>query len=121
MKSYGGLFHTFTSVILRVVLWGAYLCLKVRFFNKETGVGPDNSSVEPIPEKPISSLSLATALDSKSPVKKLIGLVDDESYIVRRALVRNPSLPKESLEKLREDPDNRVRLEVEQHYPSKVT
>ena len=117
MVTYGGFVHSLTTIILRVLLWLAYLIFRVRFYKAKLEPIVDSEDVEQIPQKPLSSLSLATALDPKSPVTKLIKLVDDESYIIRRALVRNPTLPREHLERLREDDDPRVRGEVEKRYP----
>ena len=118
MRHYGGLGHAITTLVLKARLWLAYIVLRILLPKINTIPQSDSIGVEPIPEKPISSLALATALDPKSPVKKLADLVDNESYVVRRALVRNPSLPRERLETLREDPDIRVRQEIEKIYPN---
>ena len=117
MRHYGGLGHNITTVVLKACLWLAYIVLRILLPKNNTIPQSDSIGVEPIPEKPISSLALATALDPKSPVKKLVDLVDNESYVIRRALVRNPSLPREHLETLREDLDNRVRQEIGKIYP----
>ena len=117
MRHYGGLGHAITTVVLKAILWLAYIVLRILLPKNKTIPQSDSMGVEPIPEKPIPSLALATALDPKSPVNKLVDLVNNESYVVRRALVRNPSLPREHLETLREDPDNRVRQEIEKIHP----
>ena len=117
MRHYGGLGHAITTVVLKAILWLAYIVLRILLPKNNTTPQSDSIGVEPIPQKPIPSLALATALDPKSSVKKLADLVDSESYVVRRALVRNPSLPREHLETLREDPDSRVRQEIEKIYP----
>lgn len=117
MRHYGGLGHATTTLVLKVILWLAYIVLRILLPKNNAAAQADSRGVEPIPEEPIPSLALATALDPKSPVKKLSDLVDSDSYVVRRALVRNPSLPREHLETLGDDPDSRVRQEVERIHP----
>jgi hypothetical protein len=117
LKKYGGFWHGVMSGLIKVVLWGAYIVIRIRYRGKEK-TEKDSSQIETIPDKPISSVQLSFALDPKSPKEKLIGLVNHESYIIRRALARNPSLPGEHREILRKDANSKVAEEVETLYPT---
>ena len=61
------------------------------------------SHVIPAPELPISSFKLAQALNPKTEPLKLTRFSQDEDPYVRKAVCRNPSLPKAELEKLTKD------------------
>ena len=114
---YGGVWHSVPGILLRLLLWIIYFVLWVCLRGKKDKT-PDAETIESIPDKPIPSLQLAQALNPKTPVNKLIAMVENESYHIRRALVRNPSLPAEYIEILRFDENKSVSSEVERHYPS---
>ena len=62
------------------------------------------SHVIPAPDHPISSFKLAQALNPKTEPLKLSRFAKDEDSYVRKAVCRNPSLPKNELENLAKDP-----------------
>ncbi len=99
----GGILQKIITGILYVIFSVAYAILKLTLRHvKETVNEPSHLQVPP--DKPIPSLKLATALNPKTPVNKLIDLAAEEDPYIRRAIVRNPSLPMETIKKLESDP-----------------
>ena len=74
------------------------------------------SHVIPAPELPISSFKLAQALNPKTESLKLTRFSNDEDPYVRKAVCRNPSLPKTELERLTKDPDKDVASEAQRIF-----
>ena len=70
------------------------------------------SHVIPAPDQPISSFKLAQALNPKTEPLKLTRFSNDEDPYVRKAVCRNPSLPRAELEKLAKDKDQDVAKEA---------
>jgi hypothetical protein len=113
---YGGVWHSITGIVLKAVLWVVYLSMRIYYRGKIT-TPPATDNSEDIPDEPIPSLQLAMALDPKTPEHQLIDLVGNDSYHVRRALARNPTLPTDCIEILRRDENESVSLEIEHLYP----
>ena len=80
------------------------------FKNEDEFVEPTH--VIPAPDQPISSFKLAQALNPKTEPLKLTKFSQDGDPYVRKAVCRNPSLPKTQLEKLAKDPNKDVANEA---------
>jgi len=100
-------FRKSVGILLNVVLHVAYAVLKVVLAGKSDEIR-ESKHLEQPPPKPVASLTLATALDEKTPVEKLVSLVKNEDPLIRRALARNPTLPRDQLLLLAADADQRV-------------
>ena len=108
----GGILQKIITFFLYIIFSFCYLILKIFYFfkKKEEFVEPDH--VISAPERPISSFKLAQALNPKTEATKLIRFSNDEDVFVRKAICRNPSLPKEVLIKLTKDQDSSVAEEA---------
>ena len=108
----GGLLQKIITFFLNIFLYCSYVFLKVIFLfkKKESFVEPDH--VVASPNSPIPSFKLAQALNPKTEPLKLTRFAQDEDSYVRRAVCRNPSLPREELKKLTKDPVPEVSKEA---------
>ena len=108
----GGLLQKIITFFLNIFLYCSYVFLKVIFlFKKEEHyVEPDHVVIAP--DTPIPSFKLAQALNPKTEPLKLTRFAQDEDSYVRRAVCRNPSLPREELKKLTKDPVPEVSKEA---------
>ena len=100
----GGLLQKVITFFLFVILSISYFFLKIFYLFKKEEKYVEPSHVIDAPDSPISSFKLAQALNPKTEPLKLIRFAQDEDYHVRKAVCRNPSLPKEELKKLAKDP-----------------
>ena len=100
----GGLLQKIITFFLNIFLYCSYVFLKVIFLfkKKEHFVEPEHVVIAPV--TPIPSFKLAQALNPKTEPLKLTRFAQDEDSYVRRAVCRNPSLPREELKKLTKDP-----------------
>ena len=89
-----------------------YGILKIVYFFKKEDQFIEPSHVIPAPDLPISSFKLAQALNPKTEPLKLTRFAQDQDPYVRKAVCRNPSLPKADLEKLTKDSDKGVSNEA---------
>jgi hypothetical protein len=108
----GGVLQSVITFFLNIVLYVVYGILKIIYFFKKEGEFVEPSHVIPAPNQPISSFKLAQALNPKTEPLKLTRFSNDEDPHVRKAVCRNPSLPKVELEKLVKDPDKDVANEA---------
>jgi len=108
----GGLLQKLITFFLNIFLYLSYVFLKVIFLfkKKEQFVEPDH--VVTAPSNPIPSFKLAQALNPKTEPLKLTRFAQDEDSYVRRAVCRNPSLPRDELKKLSKDPVPEVSKEA---------
>ena len=104
----GGVLQSIITFFLNIALYVVYGILKIIYlFKKEEKEFVEPSHVIPAPDQPISSFKLAQALNPK-----LTRFSQDEDPYVRKAVCRNPSLPKAELEKLTKDQDKDVAKEA---------
>ena len=108
----GGILQSIITFFLNIFLYIVYGILKIVYFFKKENQFIEPSHVIPAPDLPISSFKLAQALNPKTEALKLIRFAQDEDSYVRKAVCRNPSLPKAELEKLTKDPDRGVSNEA---------
>ena len=108
----GGILQSIITFFLNIFLYIVYGILKIVYFFKKEDQFIEPSHVIPAPDLPISSFKLAQALNPKTEPLKLIRFAQDEDPYVRKAVCRNPSLPKAELEKLTKDPDKDVSNEA---------
>ena len=108
----GGILQSIITFFLNIFLYIVYGILKIVYFFKKEDQFIEPSHVIPAPDLPISSFKLAQALNPKTEPLKLIRFAQDEDPYVRKAVCRNPSLPKADLEKLTKDPDRGVSNEA---------
>ena len=108
----GGILQNIITFFLNIFLYIVYGILKIVYFFKKGDQFIEPSHVIPAPDLPISSFKLAQALNPKTEPLKLIRFAQDEDSYVRKAVCRNPSLPKAELEKLAEDSDKSVAEEA---------
>ena len=108
----GGILQSIITFFLNIFLYIVYGILKIVYFFKKEDQFIEPSHVIPAPDQPISSFKLAQALNPKTEPLKLIRFAQDEDPYVRKAVCRNPSLPKAELEKLTKDPDRGVSNEA---------
>ena len=105
------LVHQTASLVLRGVLEGAWLALKI---GQAGGRGKETEPeglVDP-PQAPISSAELSRALSPTAAADELPRLAGHDDPIIRREVVRNPGLPAEALARLTEDPNQLVAEEA---------
>ena len=105
MDPYKGSFlQNVLTFILKPFLYISYYIAKAYFKIRkiEEKVKEDPHYID-FTQSPIPSFKLAQALNPKTEPQKLILFAEDEDPYVRRAVTRNPSLPKESLQKLSKD------------------
>ena len=108
----GGVLQSIITFFLNIVLYIAYGLLKIVYLFKKEKEFIEPSHVIKAPENPISSFKLAQALNPKTEPLKLTRFSKDEDPYVRKAVCRNPSLPKIELEKLAKDPNKDVANEA---------
>jgi len=108
----GGLLQSIITFFLNIILYVAYVFLKILYFFKKKEEFVEPTHVIPAPDKPISSFKLAQALNPKTEPLKLTKFSKDEDPYIRKAVCRNPSLPKTELERLAKDPDKEVAEEA---------
>src|SRR3989338_9152657 len=106
----GGIVQKMITGMFYAILSVAYFIMKIVLRNKKETIVEPKHLHEP-PSVPVPSLSLANALNPKTPVEKLLELVIDSNPYVRRAVCRNPSLPVGDLEKLTHDRETMVAAE----------
>ena len=105
MDPYKGSFlQNVLTFILKPFLYISYYIAKAYFKIRkiEEKVKEDPHYID-FTQSPIPSFKLAQALNPKTEPQKLTLFAEDEDPYVRRAVTRNPSLPKESLQKLSKD------------------
>ncbi len=108
----GGILQSIITFFLNVFFYIVYGILRIVYFFKKEDQFIEPSHVIPAPDQPISSFKLAQALNPKTEPLKLIRFAKDEDSYVRKAVCRNPSLPKAELEKLTKDSDKAVANEA---------
>jgi hypothetical protein len=108
----GGILQSIITFFLNVFFYIVYVILKIVYFFKKEDRFIEPSHVILAPDQPISSFKLAQALNPKTEPLKLTRFAHDEDPYVRKAVCRNPSLPKVELEKLVKDPDKDVANEA---------
>jgi len=108
----GSILQSIITFFLNIMLYVVYGFLKIIYFFKKEEKFVEPSHLIPAPDKPISSFKLAQALNPKTEALKLSRFAQDEDAFVRKAVCRNPSLPKEILEKLSKDSDEDVANEA---------
>ena len=108
----GGILQNIITFFLNIFLYIVYGILKIVYFFKKEDQFIEPSHVIPAPDLPISSFKLAQALNPKTEPLKLIRFAQDEDSYVRKAVCRNPSLPKAELEKLAKDSNKSVAEEA---------
>ena len=126
----GGLLQKIITFFLNIFLYISYFFLKVIFLfkKKEKFVEPEH--VIATLDSPIPSFKLAQALNPKTEPLKLTRFAQDDDSYVRRAVCRNPSLPREELKKLTKDPVPEVakeatrvlkedKVEIQENFPTR--
>ena len=108
----GGILQSIITFFLNIILYIVYGVLKIVYFFKKEDEFVEPSHVIPAPGSPISSFKLAQALNPKTEPLKLTRFSQDPDPYVRKAVCRNPSLPKSDLEKLSKDLDKDVANEA---------
>ena len=108
----GSILQNIITFFLNIVLYIVYGILKITYLFKKEEEFVEPSHLIPASDKPISSFKLAQALNPKTEPLKLTRFAHDEDPYVRKAVCRNPSLPKVELEKLVKDPDKDVANEA---------
>ena len=108
----GSKLQSIITFFLNILLYIVYGFLKILYLFKKEEEFVEPSHVIPAPDKPISSFKLAQALNPKTEPLKLTRFSEDEDPYVRKAVCRNPSLPKTDLEKLTKDTDKEVANEA---------
>jgi len=108
----GGILQSIITFFLNIFLYIVYGILKIVYFFKKEDQFIEPSHVIPAPDLPISSFKLAQALNPKTESLKLTRFAQDKDAYVRKAVCRNPSLPKADLEKLTKDSDKGVSNEA---------
>ena len=108
----GGILQSIITFFLNIFLYIVYGILKIVYFFKKEDQFIEPSHVIPAPDLPISSFKLAQALNPKTEPLKLIRFAQDGDSYVRKAVCRNPSLPKAELEKLAKDSNKSVAEEA---------
>jgi len=108
----GGILQSVITFFLNIVLYIFYGFLKIAYLFKKEEEFIEPSHVIQASDKPISSFKLAQALNPKTEPLKLTRFSKDEDPYVRKAVCRNPSLPKIDLETLAKDPDKEVANEA---------
>ena len=104
----GGILQSIITFFLNIALYVVYAVLKVIYLFKKEKEFVEPSHVIPAPDQPISSFKLAQALNPKTEPLKLTKFSKDEDPYVRKAVCRNPSLPKAELVKLSKDSNKAV-------------
>ena len=108
----GGILQSTITFFLNIFLYIVYGILKIIYLFKKEDQFKEPSHVIAAPDQPISSFKLAQALNPKTEPLKLTRFSKDEDPYVRKAVCRNPSLPKAELEKLAKDSDKSVAEEA---------
>jgi len=108
----GGILQSIITFFLNIFLYIVYGILKVIYLFKKEDEFVEPTHVIPAPDQPISSFKLAQALNPKTEPLKLTKFSQDGDPYVRKAVCRNPSLPKTQLEKLAKDPNKDVANEA---------
>ena len=108
----GSKLQSIITFFLNILLYIAYGFLKILYLFKKEEEFVEPSHLIPAPDKPISSFKLAQALNPKTEPLKLTRFSQDENSFIRKAVCRNPSLPKTELEKLTKDTDKDVTNEA---------
>ena len=108
----GGKLQSIITFFFNVFLYIVYGILKIVYFFKKEDRFIEPSHVILAPDQPISSFKLAQALNPKTEPLKLTRFAHDEDSYVRKAVCRNPSLPKNELERLTKDQDKDVAKEA---------
>ena len=104
----GSILQKIITFFLYIFFIISYLILKIIYLFKKKEQYIQPSHVIEAPDTPISSFKLAQALNPKTEPLKLTRFSKDEDPYVRKAVCRNPSLPKAELEKLAKDSDKSV-------------
>ena len=108
----GGVLQNIITFFLNIFLYIVYGILKIVYLFKKKDQFVEPTHVIPAPNLPIASFKLAQALNPKTEPLKLTRFSKDEDPYVRKAVCRNPSLPKAELEKLAKDSDKSVAEEA---------
>ena len=108
----GGILQNIVTFFFNIFLYIVYGILKIVYFFKKEDQFIEPSHVILAPDLPISSFKLAQALNPKTEPLKLTRFAQDKDSYVRKAVCRNPSLPKAELEKLSKDPNKDVANEA---------
>jgi len=108
----GSILQKIITFFLYIFLIISYLILKIIYLFKKKEQYIQPSHVIEAPDTPISSFKLAQALNPKTEPSKLTRFAQDEDPFVRKAVCRNPSLPKEMLIKLSTDSEPEVANEA---------
>lgn len=116
----GGIRQEILTFFLKIILHIAFFFLKIVYKNSADEIVEPGHLIPP-PDKPIPSLKLANALNPETPSAKLVSLATDEDVFIRRAVCRNPALPKDLLEKLLNDEDSSVRDEAKMALQKRAT
>ena len=108
----GSILQKIITFFLYIFLFISYSILKIiyLFKKKEQFIQPNH--VIEAPDTPISSFKLAQALNPKTEPSKLTRFAQEKDTFVRKAVCRNPSLPREILINLSKDSDPGVANEA---------
>ena len=104
----GGILQNIITFFLNIFLYIVYVILKIVYLFKKKDQFVEPTHVILAPDLPISSFKLAQALNPKTEPLKLTKFSKDEDPYVRKAVCRNPSLPKVELVKLTKDSNKAV-------------
>ena len=126
----GGILQSVITFFLNIVLYIFYGFLKIAYLFKKEEEFIEPSHVIQASDKPISSFKLAQALNPKTEPLKLTRFAQDDDSYVRRAVCRNPSLPREELKKLAKDTVPEVakeatrvlkedKVEIQENFPTR--
>jgi len=108
-----GLIHKVITALLYIFFSCAYVVLKIFYLIKNDDQNiTDPKHLIKAPETPIPSRKLAQALNPKTDENILINMAKSEDKFIRRALCRNPSLPKNLLKEMTKDPEPMVANEA---------
>jgi hypothetical protein len=114
-----GLLLRIVTGVLSCVLYLAYYILKLSLGKEKKEVYFEPAHLTPAPGVPIDSIRLSHALNPKTDLVRLKRYAKSEDPYIRRALARNPSLPRDELKKLTQDPDPFVTQEALSVYENR--
>ena len=114
-----GLLLRIVTGVIYCFLYLAYYILKLFLGKEKNDVYFDPNHLTPPPGVPIDSIRLSHALNPKTDLVRLKRYAKSEDPYIRRALARNPSLPRDELKKLTQDPDPFVTQEALSVYESR--
>jgi hypothetical protein len=100
-----GLLLRLTTGIIYCILYVAYSIMRISLGKEKKDALFDPAHLSPPPGEPIDSIKLSHALNPQTDVVRLRRFAKSEDPFIRRALARNPSLPRDELEKLTRDSD----------------